>query len=83
MEEPLTEVLVPGVAVGVQLDERERAMPARQRAQLGQRDGVVAAEREREDAGIDERCERLLHLAIGAFGVARRDRHVAVVDDGE
>src|SRR4051812_24928906 len=42
---------------------------------------MVAAECRREDAGVDDRCERLLHLTVRALRVARRHRHVAVVDD--
>ena len=83
MEVALAEVLVPRVAVGVELDERERPVPAREHAQLGERDRVVAAESEREDAGLDERREPLLDLAVRALGVSRRDRHVAVVHDRE
>ena len=83
VEVALAEVLVPRVAVRVELDERERPVLAREHAQLGERDRVVAAESEREDAGVDERRERLLDLAVRALGVARRDRHVAVVDDRE
>src|SRR5437764_3767066 len=83
VEEALAEVLVPRVAVGVELDECERTMAACEDAQLGERDGVIAAEREREDAALDERGESFLDLAVGALGVARRDGHVAVVDDRE
>ena len=51
--------------------------------QLGERDRVVAAEHEREDARVDERGEPLLDPPVGALGVARRDREVAIVDDGD
>ena len=36
-----------------------------------------------EDARLDERGEPLLDPPVGALGVARRDREVAVVDDGD
>jgi hypothetical protein len=44
---------------------------------------VVAAEHEREDAGVDERREPGLDPPIRAFGVAGSHGQVAVVDDGE
>ena len=37
----------------VELDKRERAMLAGEHAQLGERDRVVVAERQREDAGLE------------------------------
>src|ERR671935_254519 len=49
MEVALPEVLVPRVGVRVELHERERPMLARQHAQLGERDRMVAAHRRRED----------------------------------
>src|SRR5207253_2773344 len=58
VEVALAEVLLPGVAVRVQLDEAERPVAAREDAQLGQRDRVVAAERERECVRVDERTVR-------------------------
>ena len=67
----------------VELHEAESAVPARDRAQLGERDGVVAAHREREDTRVDERRERFLDLCVRPLRVARRDRHVAEVDDRE
>ena len=81
VEVALVEVLVPGVAVGVELDERERAVPLRDDAQLGERDRVVAAEREREGAGLHHGRQRLLDAPVRALGVPGRNRQVAVVDD--
>ena len=46
----LPEVLLPDVAVRVELHECERPVLARERAQLGERDRMVAAERRDEDA---------------------------------
>ena len=83
MEVALVEVLVPRVAVRVELHERQRAVLLCDHAQLGQRDRVVAAEREREDARVDDRREPLLDAPVRPLGVARRDGQVAVVDDRE
>ena len=83
VEVALVEVLVPRVSVGIELDERERAVPPGDDAQLGERDRVVAAEREREDARLHHGRQRLLDAAVRALGVARRDGQVAVVDDRE
>ena len=44
---------------------------------------MVAAEREREDARLDERRERRLDTPEGLLGVPGSDRQVAVVDDGQ
>ena len=81
MEVPLTEVLLPRIAVGVELHEAERPVPPREHTQLGKRDRVIATEGEREDTRVDERPHRLFDLRIGALGVPRRHRQVTVVDD--
>ncbi len=83
MEVALVEVLVPRVTVGVELDEGERAVPFRDDAQLGERDRVVAAERQWEGPGLDHGRKRFLHPPVRALGVARRYRQIAVVDDRE
>jgi hypothetical protein len=44
---------------------------------------MIAAEHERERAGLDERRERRLDPPVRALGVSGRDRQVAVVDDRE
>ena len=49
----------------------------------GERDRVVAAERDGEHACGDERREPLLDLPVRPLGVAGGDRQVAVVDDRE
>src|SRR5581483_5473118 len=81
VEVALAEVRLPGVAVRVELDERERARAPGDRAQLRERDRMVAAQRERADAGVDERRETLLDAPVGLLRVARRHRQVAVVGD--
>ncbi len=42
---------------------------------------MVAAEHEREHAGVDERRERRLDPPVRTLGVSRGDRQVAVIDD--
>jgi hypothetical protein len=79
----LPEVRVPRVGVRVELDERHRPVTHGERTQLGERDRVVAADRERERARRDERREPLFDPAIGSLRVSRRHREVAEVGDGE
>ncbi len=62
------------VGVGVQVDERERPVLAREDTELRERDRMVAAETERKDAGLDERREGLL---------GDLERHVRSVSPGE
>src|SRR5439155_24860027 len=69
VEVPLVEVLVPRVRVRVELDERHLPVPAREGAELRERDRVVAAEDEREDTGVDERSESSLDPLVRALGV--------------
>jgi hypothetical protein len=59
--------------VRVELHERERPMPPSQRAELGERVRVIAAEGEREDAGVEKRRQCRFDLAVRALGVARGD----------
>ena len=70
MEVALAEVGVPCVGVRVELDQRHRPVRVRERAQLGERDRVIAPEDEWEDARLDDRRERLLDLGVRALGVA-------------
>ena len=60
----------------------ERAVPLRERAQLGERDRVVAAERHGEDARLDHRHQSLDSTCAYVRSVSPGDdRQVAVVDD--
>jgi hypothetical protein len=70
VEVALAEVFVPRVGMSVELDERERPVLRREDAQFRKGDGVVSAERGREDARIDDRRQRLLDLPVRALGVA-------------
>ena len=83
VEVALVEVLVPRVAVGIELHERERAVTFRDCPQLGERDRVVAAEAQGGHACLDERREPLFDAGEAPGSVARRHRDIAVVDDAE
>src|SRR3954468_24054563 len=83
VEVALAEVLLPRVAVRVELHERHRPVALRKRTELREGDGMVAAECREEDAALDERRQRLLDLRVRALRVAGRDGDVAVVDDAE
>ena len=54
MGDALAEHVGVDVGVGVHVDQRDRAVPGLHRAQDRQRDGVVAAQRERDAAGADD-----------------------------
>ena len=69
--------------MGVEVDERQRAVPGSVGAELGERDRVVAAEHDREHAGVDERAEALLGQLVRADRVAGRELEVAGVDSRE
>ena len=65
MEELLPEVLVPEVVMRVELDECERSVLPRQSPQLGQENGVVAAQTQRRHARVDHLGERALRPLEG------------------
>ena len=69
----------PGVGVGIEVDQRERAMPAGERAQFRQRHAMVAAEAERHGAVLCDRRDRLLDPLERGFHVARHDRRIAEI----
>ena len=54
MRELDAEDLVAGVGVGVEVDQADRAAAARERADVGLGDRVVAAEDDRQRAGVDD-----------------------------
>ena len=70
----LAEVRLPRVGVRVELHERERAVLLRQDAQLGERDRVVATERDGKDTGLDDRRQSFEHLRVRTLDVSGRDR---------
>lgn len=85
---------VPGVEVGVQVDDGDWAIDLLQAAQDGEHDAVVASQA--EDAGLRPRGARrwcgvveqdlavsLLHLDECVLSVERRDWDVSTVDDAE
>ena len=82
MRVALAVVLVPGVGVRVEHDHGHRPVAAH-RPQVRQRDRVVAAEQERDHAGLGERPDVVLDRLVAALGEARDDRDVAAVDAGQ
>ena len=74
----LAEVAVPCVRVRVKIDDRDGAAAAGP-AQVGQRAGVVAADEERHDPGLDERAHGRLDGRVAPLDVAGHDGHIAVV----
>jgi hypothetical protein len=69
--------------VSVEVDEAERAMSPRARANVGLGDRVVAAEDERDRARVDDLPHRLLDRAPRRLRSRRDDGRVAEVDDRE
>ena len=74
-----SEVRVPDVVVGVQVHEAERPVHRRRGAQLGERDGVVAADPERDRPAAVDRLGVGLDARQRVLDVARHGRRVAVV----
>src|ERR687894_383506 len=73
---------VPGVRVGVELDEGQRSVDGRGSAQLGQGYGMIAAQDYRDDAGAVYGLEAFAYLLVALLYEARDHRHVPVVDHG-
>ena len=74
------EHLGPGVRVGVEMDETERAVLPGAGANVRLRDRVVAAEHDRNRARGDDLADRPLDRFVCSCGVGREHRRVAVVD---
>ena len=81
VEDLLPEVLVPEVVVRVELDEPERPVHRRQRPQLRQQDGVIAAEAERRDPGSRDLLDGRPRALERLDRIAGHGRRVAPVDD--
>ena len=76
-------VRLPDVGVRVEVDERQRAVHGRRRAQLAQHHRVVAAQAERRHAGGVHGRQEVLDPAQRLLVVAGHGRRVAVVDHRE
>ncbi len=75
------EVGIPGIQVGVEVHERDRAMPSRDGLEHRQRDRVVAADRHYPAVAADQVGGVAADLPHGRRDVERRDRDVAGVGD--
>ena len=75
------EVAIPDIAVRIELNERQRAVRCRQRAQLGQRDAVIAADPQRDHAGVGQRAQRSGDRRVAILDKAGHHRRVAVIHD--
>ena len=64
----------------VEIDQADGAMPLVHRPQLSERDGMVAAHRQWNHPGIQDRPEPFFHHAVRGLHVPRYDREVARVD---
>lgn len=74
-----SELVGPGVRVGVEVDERHRATMTVLGAEQRERDGVVAAERDHHRHGGHEPPDHGGDAPLGLLVVGGRDRHVAGV----
>ena len=71
-----------GVGVGVEVDEADRAAAVRGAgADVGLGDAVVAAEDDRDRAGIEDLADGALDRRVAGGRVGGQDRGVAEVDD--
>ena len=75
------EILVPGVDVRVELHQRQRTVPLRERAQDRQRDRMVAADDDRPRAGVGDRADPRLDRLVALLDADRRRVDVADVGD--
>ena len=69
-----------GVGVGVEVDQADRAVLGGAGADVGLGDPVVAAEHDRDRAGVEHLADRALDRRVGARGVGGQHRRVAEVD---
>ncbi len=76
----LAPVAIPGVGVRVEVDQAHRPISPGDRAQLAERDAVVAADRERDDPGVQDRPQSVDDHLIARLDVARNDREVTRVN---
>ena len=75
------EVVTPGVDVRVELDERQRPVLLRNRAQARQRDRVIAADDQRRRAGVEDPRHPAFDRRVGRLNAHRRRVDVAGIDD--
>src|SRR5438128_2447568 len=80
---PLAPIAVPGVGVRVEIDQAYRAMALGDRPQLAERNAVVAADRQWDDARIQDRAQAVEHHLVTGLDVARHHGQVAGVDHRE
>ena len=69
----LTPVAVPGIGVRVEVDQADRAVAPGDRPQLAQRDRVVTADGQWNDAGLQDRAKSIDHDLVTDLDVARDD----------
>ena len=72
-----------GVGVRVEVDEPDRAVTLGAGADVGLGDRVVAAEHDRDRAGVEHLADQLLDRRVVALGARRAHRRVAEVDDAQ
>jgi hypothetical protein len=80
VEVALAVVLIPGVGVRVEQNERNRTVHGGLSSQLAEHDRVIAAKHERHSARAQHRPQRRVDLLGGAQRVSRRHIDVAAVD---
>jgi hypothetical protein len=79
MGKRLAEILGPRVHMGIEMDQRHRPLPGLERAQQGQRDGVIAA----EGNEMAVACRLALDQGEACRHVGKRQVEVAAVGEGE
>src|SRR5947208_11675183 len=67
----LAPVAVPGVGVGVEVDQADRAVAPGDRPQLAQRDRVVTADGQWNDAGLQDQAKSIDHDLVTGLDIAR------------
>jgi len=75
------EIFVPQIVVGVELDERNGTVLFCDGTEDGQADGMIAADANATDAGVEKRSDSLLDAEKGVLDGERIDGKIAKVGD--
>ena len=78
----LAPVVVPGIGVGIEIDQADRPVALGDRPQLSQRDRMVSSDGERNDLGSEDRAEPFVDHFVRGLHVPGDHGEIARVDGG-
>jgi len=76
----MAEVLVPRIAVGVEVQQTQRSVFFSHYTEQWQRDAMIPSETYGDSAGFDDRTKRFLNAFIGIIDESGNDRQIPIVD---